>query len=86
MPPSGLSTRRSASVTRRDMTATTVMLEMFTNHLRGEQDHSYRLWTRVNFDLWHRMYVEGQSVDSVRALTTQPGLDAGASLLGASAG
>ena len=34
-------------------------------HVRGSRDHSDALWTVLNFELWTRIYLDGQSSSSV---------------------
>jgi hypothetical protein len=33
----------------------------------GRVDHSYRLWLLLGLEIWHEIYIEGRSVDSVQA-------------------
>src|SRR3546814_400944 len=35
-------------------------------HLAGQVDHSYRLWILINLELWHRLYLENETVESIR--------------------
>jgi asparagine synthase (glutamine-hydrolysing) len=34
-------------------------------HLRDRADHHVRLWLILNLEIWHRMYVRGQSIDEL---------------------
>jgi asparagine synthase (glutamine-hydrolysing) len=34
-------------------------------HVQGKRDHNYRLWLLLNLELWHRLFLEGQSVEAV---------------------
>ena len=29
-------------------------------HLRGERDHSSRLWSLINFEIWLRQFIDGE--------------------------
>ena len=42
------------------------MMNMLEQHVSGAVDHNYRLWLLLNLELWHRMYIEGQSFDDIR--------------------
>ena len=35
-------------------------------HIRGRAEHTFRLWIVINLELWHRLYFEGETVESVR--------------------
>jgi asparagine synthase (glutamine-hydrolysing) len=35
-------------------------------HVSGRRDHNYRLWALLNLEMWHRLYLGGQSRDEVR--------------------
>lgn len=37
-------------------------------HQGGKADHNFRLWILLNLEIWHRLYFEGETVDSCRAL------------------
>jgi asparagine synthase (glutamine-hydrolysing) len=39
-------------------------------HCRGDENHSERLWALVNLEMWHRLFVDGQSVVDVEAEAT----------------
>jgi len=38
---------------------------LMEEHLEGKRDHNYRLWLLLNLELWHRLFLEGQSVEAV---------------------
>jgi len=38
---------------------------MIKEHCRNEQDHTHRLWSLLNFEIWHKIFVEGQSPESL---------------------
>jgi asparagine synthase (glutamine-hydrolysing) len=42
---------------------------LVTEHLSGRADHNYRLWILINLEIWHRLYLEGQTLDELRELT-----------------
>ncbi len=37
-------------------------------HQDGKADHNFRLWILLNLEIWHRLYFEGETVDSCGAL------------------
>ena len=42
------------------------MRELLEEHLGGHTDHNFRLWLLLNLELWHRLYFEGATVESLR--------------------
>jgi asparagine synthase (glutamine-hydrolysing) len=45
------------------------MDRILEEHLSGRVDHNFRLWILINLEIWHRLYFEGETVDSLRAFT-----------------
>jgi asparagine synthase (glutamine-hydrolysing) len=47
---------------------------LWQEHASGNADHNYRLWILLNLELWHRLYFEGESSESlveyIRRLST----------------
>jgi asparagine synthase (glutamine-hydrolysing) len=41
--------------------------QLVDEHLDGKRDHNFRLWILMNLEIWHRILIEGQSVDSTTA-------------------
>lgn len=39
--------------------------KLLDEHLSGKRDHNYRIWILLNLELIHRLYFEGETVDSV---------------------
>jgi asparagine synthase (glutamine-hydrolysing) len=39
---------------------------MVNAHVSGEQNHAQRLWALVNFEIWQRIFLEGEPVESIR--------------------
>lgn len=37
-------------------------------HQEGKADHNFRLWILLNVEIWHRLYFEGETVDSCREI------------------
>jgi asparagine synthase (glutamine-hydrolysing) len=35
-------------------------------HVSGEQNHAQRLWALLNFELWQRIFLEGEPMESIR--------------------
>jgi asparagine synthase (glutamine-hydrolysing) len=44
----------------------TELTAMVHAHVSGEQNHAQRLWALVNFELWQRIFLEGEPVESIR--------------------
>ena len=38
---------------------------MLSEHRRGRRDHHVRLWMLLNLEIWHRMYIEGEEIESL---------------------
>ena len=34
-------------------------------HVEGKRDHNFRLWILLNLEIWHRLYIDGDSRDEV---------------------
>jgi asparagine synthase (glutamine-hydrolysing) len=47
------------------------MREMMDEHMSGRQDHSFRLWTLLNLELWYRINFEFQTLDGLTELTAR---------------
>jgi asparagine synthase (glutamine-hydrolysing) len=45
-------------------------------HVSGERDHSERLWTLVNFEVWLRRFIDGEPVAEPREAHVEPALAA----------
>jgi len=41
---------------------------LWHEHANGHVDHNYRLWILLNLELWHRLYFEGETPESVTDL------------------
>jgi len=41
---------------------------LVNEHIAGKVDHNYRLWILLNLEILHRLYFEGESIDSVTDL------------------
>lgn len=42
--------------------------QLVDEHQSGKADHNFRLWILLNLEVWHRLYFEGETVDSCRNL------------------
>lgn len=40
---------------------------LLNEHVSGRVDHSFRLWILINLEIWYRLYLEGETVDSMRS-------------------
>ncbi len=36
--------------------------QMIEEHISGRRDHGYRLWALLMFELWHRIYIDGEKL------------------------
>jgi asparagine synthase (glutamine-hydrolysing) len=45
---------------------------LLNEHVSGRMDHNYRLWLLLNLELWHRLFVDGQTQDELRGLLEEP--------------
>ncbi|MBA2564897.1 MAG: asparagine synthase (glutamine-hydrolyzing), partial [Gemmatimonadetes bacterium] len=43
------------------------IVRLLEAHLSGRNDHGNRLWLLLNAEIWHRMHIEGASVDELNA-------------------
>lgn len=49
-------------------------------HVGGVEDHSEQLWSLVNLEIWHRLFIDGQPIEEVGAMAGgAPALAAGSS-------
>ncbi len=39
---------------------------LVASHTSGEQNHSERLWSLINFEIWQRIFLDGEPIDAVR--------------------
>ena len=42
------------------------MRRLLEEHVAGRADHSFRLWILVNLEIWHRLYMEGETLEATR--------------------
>ena len=45
--------------------------ELVTEHQRGTHDHSERLWSLLNAEIWQRIFLDGESPDDASATMTR---------------
>jgi hypothetical protein len=41
------------------------LVRLTSEHRSGAADHGERLWLLVNLEIWHRVFLERESADSV---------------------
>jgi asparagine synthase (glutamine-hydrolysing) len=41
-------------------------------HRRGQENHSERLWALVNFEIWQRLFFDGETAEDMTAATVAP--------------
>ena len=39
---------------------------MVQSHLRGDQNHGQRLWALLNFEIWQRIFLDGERITDIR--------------------
>ena len=42
--------------------------QLVEEHLDGKVDHNFRLWILLNLEIWHRLYFENQTVESLNQM------------------
>lgn len=42
---------------------------LLAEHIAGKVDHNYRIWVLLNLEIWHRLYFENESIDSMQEFT-----------------
>jgi asparagine synthase (glutamine-hydrolysing) len=42
------------------------MMAFLDEHTSGKIDHNYRIWLLLNLELWHRLFIEGQSTEELQ--------------------
>ena len=42
------------------------------SHTSGEANHSERLWSLINLEMWQRMQFDGEPVEDLRAAVARP--------------
>ncbi len=42
---------------------------LLDEHIAGKIDHNYRIWILLNLEIWHRLYFEGETVESMKDFT-----------------
>jgi asparagine synthase (glutamine-hydrolysing) len=45
---------------------------LVVSHVSGEMNHSERLWSLINLELWQRLHFDGEPVDDLRSTVTRP--------------
>lgn len=43
--------------------------ELFRQHEKGKRDNSTRIWALLNLELWHRIYIDNNSIDKPETLS-----------------
>jgi asparagine synthase (glutamine-hydrolysing) len=39
--------------------------QLVAEHVAGEANHDERLWALINLEIWQRLYLDGEPVESV---------------------
>jgi asparagine synthase (glutamine-hydrolysing) len=45
--------------------------KLLREHVDGKADHNYRLWLLLNLEIWHRLYIESESVETLRTFVEE---------------
>ena len=45
---------------------------LVTSHVSGEANHSERLWSLINLELWQRLHLDGEAIDDLRTTVARP--------------
>ena len=45
---------------------------LVASHVGGEANHSERLWSLINLELWQRLHLDGEAMDDLRATVARP--------------
>jgi len=40
--------------------------KIINEHLSGSRDHNFRIWILINLEIWHRLYFEGETIESMQ--------------------
>jgi asparagine synthase (glutamine-hydrolysing) len=46
--------------------------QLVAAHVSGEANHAERLWALINLELWQRLHLDGEPIESLRAAVTIP--------------
>ena len=57
--------------TARQLFDTAYVQRLVAQHEHGQGDHSERLWSLVNFEIWQRQFLDGESVADTSAHMTR---------------
>ncbi len=49
-----------------------ILRRLVHSHVSGEVNHSERLWSLINLELWQRLHLDGEPIDDLRAAVTIP--------------
>ncbi len=50
----------------RDLFEASFVRELATAHREGTENHAQRLWALINFEIWQRIFLDGEPVESVQ--------------------
>lgn len=42
------------------------IMNLLKEHKTGKMDHNYRIWLLLNLEIWHRLFIEGISVEKLK--------------------
>ncbi len=56
----------------RGMFDESALRRLVTSHASGEANHSERLWSLINLEMWQRMQLDGEPIDDLRAAVARP--------------
>jgi asparagine synthase (glutamine-hydrolysing) len=53
----------------RDLFEPQYVCQLVERHRRGSENHSERLWSLVNFEIWQRLFFDGETAEDIAAAT-----------------
>jgi asparagine synthase (glutamine-hydrolysing) len=57
---------RGPRVTARGLFDPASVRALVESHVSGEQRHDERLWSLVNFEIWQRIFLDGEPLEAIR--------------------
>jgi asparagine synthase (glutamine-hydrolysing) len=42
------------------------LARLVTSHERGDRNHGERLWSLINFEIWQRLFLDGEPIEAIR--------------------
>jgi asparagine synthase (glutamine-hydrolysing) len=65
-------TVRSSRFVARGVFDQAYIARLVEEHVEGKQDHNFRLWILLNLEVWHRLFIDGESREETLAWVEGP--------------